>query len=199
MYVHDIDLKRGWGKRLTAARKAKGLTQQEVGDLLGCRNTTIYKWEKEQTRPGDKDLTVLQQLTGIRKAWIAFGEAPMESDSIDVTGFLGERVLATIEQKEIFDMEEAPSGSFMSPAIEDGDLLFLGKPTPIKEGEVYLVNTNEGARRVGRLFSLPKNEWALYSDQDLEQPGTCLPISIKESDFVGRVTGVVRKVKSRKR
>lgn len=39
-----IDPKKGFGIR--QARKAKGLTQKELADLLGCSHTTISKYEQ---------------------------------------------------------------------------------------------------------------------------------------------------------
>lgn len=198
MYSHDIELDPGYGRRLATARKALKLTQEEMGGKIGFRNTTIYKWEKETTRPRDTDLTALQQATGIRKAWVASAEEPMLASISEVAGFVGDMITKTIGQP-LFDLEEAPRGSFMAPTVEEGDLLLMGSPTPIQEGQVYLVNTSEGRRRVGRIYGHAGEQWALYSDEDLAHPGTCLPIHVKAEDLVGRVTGVVRPLKPRSR
>ncbi|MBI3131459.1 MAG: helix-turn-helix domain-containing protein [Acidobacteria bacterium] len=193
MYTHDIELKPGYGHRLATARKSRKLTQAAVGELLGCRDTTIWKWEKEHSRPRDTDLIALQQATGIRKAWVAFGEEPMETDLLEVAGFIGEAIQKITRSQRIYDLEGAPKGSFMSPVIEGSDLLLMAKPAPIQEGQVYLVNTVEGTRRVGRVFRhVGWDGWVLYSDEDRTRPGTCLPIQVRESDLVGWVVAVVR-------
>lgn len=192
MYTHNIELRPGFGQRLATARKAKKLTQVALGELLGCRDTTIWKWEKEKSRPRDPNLVALQQTTGIRRAWVAYGEEPMESDILEVAGFLGEAIFRVVGQR-LHDVEEAPRGSFMSPTVEEGDLLLMGTPIPVQEGKVYLANTSEGARRVGRVYPLANgSDWVLYGDEDRIKPGTCLPVRVRESDLLGQVIGLVR-------
>lgn len=39
------------GKNIARFRKAKGLTQAELGDLLGVSNQAVSKWESEITMP----------------------------------------------------------------------------------------------------------------------------------------------------
>ena len=69
---------RGWGKRLAQARKKLGLTQAEMGDSLGVRNTAVSKWEQEATDNIDeRSLTSMEFLHGIRREWITQGEEPM--------------------------------------------------------------------------------------------------------------------------
>ncbi len=39
------------GKNIAAFRKAKGLTQTELGEILGVSNQAVSKWEAEMTMP----------------------------------------------------------------------------------------------------------------------------------------------------
>ena len=39
------------GKNIALLRKAKGLTQAELGNLLGVSNQAVSKWESEMTMP----------------------------------------------------------------------------------------------------------------------------------------------------
>ena len=52
------------GAQLTSARKARGLTQQAVGDALGLARTTIIALEKGERRPKPGELVQLAALYG---------------------------------------------------------------------------------------------------------------------------------------
>ena len=39
------------GKNIALLRRAKGLTQAELGDLLGVSNQAVSKWESELSMP----------------------------------------------------------------------------------------------------------------------------------------------------
>ena len=50
------------GKFIASLRKAKGLTQQELGDKLFVTNKAVSKWERGLSFP---DITILQKLANI--------------------------------------------------------------------------------------------------------------------------------------
>ena len=61
------------GRRIAAARRARGLTQQQLADQLGVTNKAVSKWETDEGCPDLKtvpalcralDLTADQLLTG---------------------------------------------------------------------------------------------------------------------------------------
>lgn len=50
---------------LKMARKAKGLTQDDVAKALGAKNTTISNWENGVSRPDVDSLSALCKLYGV--------------------------------------------------------------------------------------------------------------------------------------
>src|SRR3954447_25927843 len=52
------------GERLAAARRARGLTQQDAAEALGVARTTITAMEKGDRRPRASELVKLAQLYG---------------------------------------------------------------------------------------------------------------------------------------
>jgi len=55
---------RRFGERLHAARKAKGMTQEQVAARLGVTHPTIHYWETAQHRPHLWQLRQLEHVLG---------------------------------------------------------------------------------------------------------------------------------------
>ena len=54
------------GKNLAAYRRARGLTQQQLGDLLSVSAQAVSKWENDQTEPDLQTLRRLSILYGVK-------------------------------------------------------------------------------------------------------------------------------------
>lgn len=50
------------GKNIAAFRKAKGLTQTELGEMMGVSNQAVSKWEAEMTMP---DVMLLPEIAKV--------------------------------------------------------------------------------------------------------------------------------------
>jgi transcriptional regulator with XRE-family HTH domain len=53
------------GKNIALLRRAKGLTQAELGDLLGVSNQAVSKWESEMSMPDVMLLSDIAKVFGV--------------------------------------------------------------------------------------------------------------------------------------
>ncbi len=68
------------GERIRKARKAKGLTQIQLADIIGAKNSSISDWENNQHRPDIDMLALLSDALGVSSGWL-LEEESFASDS----------------------------------------------------------------------------------------------------------------------
>lgn len=81
-----------WSRRLRRARRAKGLSQVALGDLIGASQATVADWETGKTRPRHEtlkrlllslDLTLLELMPDMpRHASESVAQAPLAAGEI---------------------------------------------------------------------------------------------------------------------
>lgn len=65
-----------WNDRLALVRRAAGLTQEQLGELLGVTRQAVSKWESGQTVPDILTLTKLCQSLQVSADFILLGKEP---------------------------------------------------------------------------------------------------------------------------
>jgi HTH-type transcriptional regulator, cell division transcriptional repressor len=63
-----------FGDRITAAREAVGLSQEEVSRRLGVRLRTVRAWEEDTAEPRANKLQMLAGLLNVSIRWLLTGE-----------------------------------------------------------------------------------------------------------------------------
>lgn len=58
------------GDRMKAARTAKGLTQEQLGEMVGMSGVAIMRYEKNQREPRQKALNKIAMVLGVSEAWL---------------------------------------------------------------------------------------------------------------------------------
>lgn len=53
------------GKIIREKREEKGITQQELADLIGCSKQTVWRWEKNKSGISPNYYKKLKQILGI--------------------------------------------------------------------------------------------------------------------------------------
>ena len=66
------------GEFLRELRKGKGLTQEQLAEMLGVSSQTISKWENEVTMPDIMLLTVIAGCFDITVDELYYGKKPMK-------------------------------------------------------------------------------------------------------------------------
>src|SRR5215472_10359934 len=67
--------------RLTDARNARELSQQEVADLIGSTHVNVSRWERGITRPGPFFRRKLCKLFGKTEEELDLGTSPYNAES----------------------------------------------------------------------------------------------------------------------
>jgi transcriptional regulator with XRE-family HTH domain len=85
-----------FGDRVTAAREAAGLSQEDLALRLGVRLRTIRAWEEDMAEPRANKLQMLAGLLNVSLRWLLTGEgegipAPGEEEvPAEITALIGE-------------------------------------------------------------------------------------------------------------
>ncbi|WP_430465035.1 helix-turn-helix domain-containing protein [Tabrizicola sp.] len=67
------------GDRLEAARNAAGLTQRQLAQRLGVRDTTVAAWEADRQEPRGNRMQMIAGMLNVSLMWLMTGEG----DGID--------------------------------------------------------------------------------------------------------------------
>ena len=79
-----------FGERLANLRKAKGLSQEQLAEVLDLTRQTISKWELDQSTPDLDYLVKLSDFFGVTTDHLIKGEQPEQgNDKIKFTSGLG--------------------------------------------------------------------------------------------------------------
>lgn len=63
-----------FGDRLTGAREAAGLTQEDLAQRLGVRLTTLQNWEDDLAEPRGNRLQMLAGMLNVSLSWLITAE-----------------------------------------------------------------------------------------------------------------------------
>jgi len=73
------------GKLIAKLRNEKGLTQQELGDIVGVGFRTVSKWERGLNLPDIENINELSKIFSVTKEEILNGELKKEETHEEVT------------------------------------------------------------------------------------------------------------------
>lgn len=74
------------GDRIKEARKAKGLKQEELADLIGAKNTSVSGWENNEHRPSIDLITKMSEVLEVKVSWLL--EENEKPDNTKVLNYL---------------------------------------------------------------------------------------------------------------
>lgn len=71
------------GERIRAARKARGLTQEELGNAVDAAKASIARWETTSRNPGGSALVALSKALKVPLEWLVAGQGPPPDSAED--------------------------------------------------------------------------------------------------------------------
>ncbi len=72
-----------WNERLALVRKAAGLTQEQLGELVGVTRQAVSKWESAQTVPDMLMITRVCQALHVSTDYVLLGKEPEEEPAAE--------------------------------------------------------------------------------------------------------------------
>lgn len=115
-------------KRIHAARREKGFTQEQLAEAVGKSRVAVAQWETGQARPRHPTLLAIAQATGVSIEWLESGISPDGSHvpslppstegipNLDIHAGMGNGGLGYVEVDE--------TTMRPLPAYTDGDWIF---------------------------------------------------------------------------
>ena len=104
MYYEDIQRKKGGGhvdigEKIKAARLAKGMTQEELGDILGVQKSAVAKYENGRiVNIKRSTLKKISDVLGIRPSELIFEATPLDTADIHSRILMDHDVMDMIEK-----------------------------------------------------------------------------------------------------
>lgn len=145
-------------------RKQRGLTQQEVADMMGIAKSTYSGYETGRRQPGVDEVKALAKIFSVTGNEI-IGNAPLDTRPVPPQGMVPVIGMASagkgvIAAEDIMGYESADKhyadnpdyryikviGDSMSPKIDDGDLVLVHYQTSVDSGSVgvFIVDGEDG-------------------------------------------------------
>ena len=127
------DAQRAWygpetatlGDRITGAREAAGLTQEQLARRLGVRASTVRAWEEDRSEPRANSLSTLAGVLNVSIMWLLVGEGEGASDPGNETS-LSDNAGGILTELRILK-EELASASQKTIRVEQMLQRLLGK------------------------------------------------------------------------
>jgi transcriptional regulator with XRE-family HTH domain len=96
-----------FGDRLTGAREAAGLSQEDLAQRLGVRLTTLQNWEEDLAEPRGNRLQMLAGMLNVSLSWLLVAEG----DGLAEPDAAGSRPLAAEAEAALAELQQLRAGA----------------------------------------------------------------------------------------
>jgi transcriptional regulator with XRE-family HTH domain len=95
----DSKMREAMGQRLAQARKARGLTQTQVGTLFASEKARVSAWEKGKNMPSAEQVARMADEYGVSVEWLILGSTPLPlaHDTLSALSKLGDEERVALE------------------------------------------------------------------------------------------------------
>lgn len=201
-------------QRIKEIRLSRGLTQQAFASSLGIVQGFLSDVERGKKLPSDTLLIALCHLYEINEQWLFTGTGEIARKTVPQEEM--DRIVASrttllkrvppefpegISDEDIYDRVALPGvpegcyalffyGDFMSPTLNDGDLVLFRECEEFTNGDIVLLN-NLWGETILRRYRIRDNEVMLAPDNPLYRPFRLE----KSTRIFGKVLEVWRKIR----
>lgn len=135
MDIANLPANASIGKRIQAARLAKGLNQYDIADMLAVSKSTVSRWETNQSIPDKNTAPKLAAVLGVELGWIVGNiSLPKRSSKLGKTKTSSKR-----HSKSIFDIIKP--ADVASPSEISEDIETVGIESDTIANMLHLLNT----------------------------------------------------------
>jgi len=170
MKLNYENLKKYFGQRLKELRIEKGITQEDLGKVLGVTKGTISRYENGVSSPGVSEVKLLSEHFNVDFYWLA-GTSDDKSNyhstfnKIPVIGKIasGMSIYAAdyiIDYEYISNKDNihfaliAKGDSMVGARINDGDIVFIRQQSDVDNGEIAVVLVDDEDATLKRIYKM---------------------------------------------
>lgn len=202
------------GDRIRTARKAAGMTQRQLAEQLGVKNTTISNWEKNQANP---DPDTIQNLCYVLQVEANYFFRETESKlpanlmpmprtrRVPLVGTIacGTPILATENVEEEIDIPEGIRAGFalrckgdsmVGADIQDGDIVYIQETPEVLDGQIAAVLIGEEATLKRVYYDRSEGMMTLLAENRKYPPLVYQGEALNQMRILGRAVGLTRRL-----
>ena len=206
------------GKNIKCLRESKGLTQEELGKIIGVSGKTVSSWELETKTPRMGAMQKISDFFQVKKSDIIEDDndnicafsfdniAPIKTYKIPLLGEIacGEPIYAD-EDREIYiesgtDIKadfclKAKGDSMINARILDGDIVFIRKQPIVENGEIAAVIIRDEAT-LKRVYYYPESGKLILAPENSKyEPFVYIGEEINQIRILGKAVAFQSDVK----
>ncbi len=170
------------GERIRQARERKGLTQEQLGQIVGVSDAAVSQWETGGIQPAQKNLPKIAQALGVTRSWLLDGDTASESQPRPLATFLdrdlplyggtvGGNGVVMLNRGEEVDRVHRPaalanvrdafgliiSGDSMEPMFMQGDIAYVHPAKPAMPRRGVVIEMHDGHAEIKEFVSQDDN------------------------------------------
>lgn len=193
--------------KIKTLRKERGMTLEQVGDLVGVGKSTVRKWESGQIANMRRDkIAKLAHALNVSPSYLmgwdenAIAIEKMDISHIPIIGdtAAGQPIIANREYDEYidipndgkrFDAALRVTGDSMEPNYHISDLALIRYQEDVEDGQIAVVCLDDEVT-LKRIYHVPHG-LILASDNKKYPPHTVTTEDIPNIHLLGRAVGVI--------
>lgn len=202
-----------FGEKIKLLRLTRGLTLEQVGDIVGVGKSTVSKWETGDIANMRRDkIAALADALGVSPGYLMGWEqdtillegqdaSALAAKRIPIIGdtAAGQPIIANREYDEYidvpidgrrFDAAVRVTGDSMMPNYRIGDLALIRYQDDVLDGQIAVVCLDDEVT-LKRVYHM-QNGVVLHSDNPKYKPMMILQDDIPNIHLTGRAVGVIR-------